>query len=38
MYHFCVSAWQDHEHMAAVHRSCQIKPHHKRVLLTLDPL
>jgi len=31
-------AWQDHEEMAAVHRSCQVQPGEKRVLLTLDPM
>ncbi|CAH9052105.1 hypothetical protein PSECIP111951_00549 [Pseudoalteromonas holothuriae] len=31
-------AWQDHEQMAAVHRSCQVQAHEKRVLLTLDPM
>lgn len=32
------SAWPDHEHMAAVHRSCALADNEKRVLLTLDPV
>ncbi|MFC3122613.1 DUF1826 domain-containing protein [Agaribacter flavus] len=31
-------AWEGHEDMAAVHRSCKVEPNGKRVLLTLDPL
>lgn len=32
------SAWEGHEHMAAIHRSCPVAPEDKRVLLTLDPM
>lgn len=32
------SAWEQHEHMAALHRSCQVDSEQKRVLLTLDPM
>lgn len=32
------SAWEGQEHMAAVHRSCQVPDGEKRVLLTLDPM
>ncbi|NOU52862.1 DUF1826 domain-containing protein [Pseudoalteromonas sp. JBTF-M23] len=33
------SAWQEGQaHMAAIHRSCQVAPNAKRVLLTLDPM
>ncbi|MFT2091689.1 DUF1826 domain-containing protein [Paraglaciecola sp. 2405UD69-4] len=31
-------AWQDHEELAAVHRSCQLQTDEARVLLTLDPM
>lgn len=31
-------AWEKQEHMAAIHRSCQLGKHEKRVLLTLDPM
>lgn len=31
-------AWENHEHMAAIHRSCQLEESEKRVLLTLDPM
>lgn len=31
-------AWPEHEHMAATHRSCQVRESEKRVLLTLDPM
>lgn len=31
-------AWQQQEHMAAVHRSCDLLENEKRVLLTLDPM
>lgn len=31
-------AWQDHEHLGAVHRSCHLAKDEKRVLLTLDPM
>ena len=31
-------AWEQHEQMAAIHRSCQVAEGEKRVLLTLDPL
>jgi hypothetical protein len=31
-------AWQQHEQMAAIHRSCQLQENEKRVLLTLDPM
>lgn len=31
-------AWEQQEHMAAVHRSCQVAQGDKRVLLTLDPM
>jgi len=31
-------AWQGHEELAAVHRSCKVEPNEKRVLLTLDPM
>lgn len=32
------SAWPEHEHMAAIHRSCALAESEKRVLLTLDPV
>ncbi|TAP38999.1 DUF1826 domain-containing protein [Alteromonas sp. KUL49] len=32
------SAWDKHEHMAAIHRSCKVANDEKRVLLTLDPI
>ncbi len=32
------SAWEGHENMAALHRSCQVPQGEKRVLLTLDPM
>jgi hypothetical protein len=32
------SAWENQEHMAAVHRSCPISENDKRVLLSLDPM
>lgn len=31
-------AWEDHEEMAVIHRSCQVQENEKRVLLTLDPM
>ena len=31
-------AWEGHEDMAAVHRSCPVEKDQKRVLLTLDPM
>ncbi|WP_026960280.1 DUF1826 domain-containing protein [Aliagarivorans taiwanensis] len=31
-------AWEQQEHMAAVHRSCQLSQDEKRILLTLDPM
>lgn len=31
-------AWEGHEHLGAVHRSCNLAPNKKRVLLTLDPM
>lgn len=31
-------AWQGHEHLGAVHRSCQLDEADRRVLLTLDPM
>lgn len=32
------SAWEGQEHMAALHKSCPVTEHEKRVLLTLDPM
>ena len=32
------SVWGDDEQMSAIHRSCQVEPDTKRVLLTLDPI
>lgn len=32
------SAWDNQEQMACIHRSCQVKEHQQRVLLTLDPM
>lgn len=32
------SAWEEQEHMAALHRSCPVAQTDKRVLLTLDPM
>ena len=32
------AAWEQHEHLAAVHRSCALEQNEKRVLLTLDPM
>ena len=32
------SAWEQHEHIAAIHRSCKIEKNQKRILLTLDPM
>lgn len=31
-------AWDNHEHLACVHRSCQVEAGQQRVLLTLDPM
>ncbi|AWB65499.1 hypothetical protein C2869_03195 [Saccharobesus litoralis] len=31
-------AWQQQEHLAAVHRSCHVAQNEKRVLLTIDPM
>ena len=32
------AAWEQQEHLAAVHRSCALDQNEKRVLLTLDPM
>lgn len=32
------SAWENQEHMACLHRSCQVPANTRRVLLTLDPM